>query len=215
MKKLLVTLMATASLSTTPIAFGGTQVIEVKDKGEVEMRSVIHNNVEVTILRFDDPISNLRNKIEDFEKSQSSGTSYSIKEAVRFFTDSEKIFVEFNKSMAEIAGSSGRVESWHRTGVPVSSVTENGRSKTITNKTVVVQTGASAFVSVSNFDAASRAKVVLNIHQIVPTAGTDVISYFGSSNATLRGGEILPLFWNNNGIQYCALLTLHTSNDKI
>ena len=215
MKKLLVTLLATASLTAPTIAFSGTQVVEVKDKGEVEMHSNLHSGVEIIILRFDEPIPNLSNKIVEFEHNQSTGTIYSTKDAVRFFSNSDKVFVEFNKSMAEIAGSSGRVESWHRAGVPVTSVTDNGKTKTTTYQSVMVQTGASAFVSVSDFDAAQRAKVTLKIHQIVPTSGTEVSPYFGSANATLGGDEILPMFWLNDGTQYCALITLHVSRGKI
>lgn len=215
MKKLLVTLLAAASLTASTIGFGGTQAVEVKDKGEVEMDSNLHSSVEIIILRFDEPIPNLSNKIVEFEHTQSTGTIYSTKDAVRFFSNSDKVFVEFNKSMAEIAGSSGRVESWHRTGVPVTSVTDNGKTKTTTYKSVMVQTGASAFVSVSDFDPAQRAKVTLKIHQIVRTSGTDVSPYFGNATNTLRGGEILPMFWLNDGSQYCALLTLHVSSGKI
>lgn len=215
MKKLLVTLLTTVSLAATPIVFGATQVVEVKNKESVQIRSNLNSAVDVVILRFDTPIAELGKKIEEFSKSQTSGISYSTKEAARFFSQSNQVFVEFNKGMAKAAGSSGSMESWHRNGVPVTTVTDNGKTKTTTLQSTVVKTGASAFVSVSDLDSAHRADVVLKIHQIVPVSGTDVSPYFGDTKATLRGGEILPMFWTNNGIQYCAFLTLHTSEDNI
>lgn len=215
MKKLLVTLLTTASLAASPIVFGATQVIEVKNQGQAQVRTDIRSAVDVVILRFDTPIEDLRNKIVEFEASQAKGISYSTKDAALFFNHTDQVSVEFNKGMADAAGNSGSLEAWHRSSVPVTSVVDNGKTKTTTHTSTVLQTGASAFVSVSGIDATGRAHVEMKIHQIVPTSATDVSPYFGSANAKLRGGEILPIFWTNNGTQYCAFLTFSTSKNKI
>lgn len=208
------TLLATASIAVSPIGFGATQVVEVQGQVAAQAQSNIHTAVDVVILRFDAPIPGLGNKIAEFEKNQAAGTSYNTKDAARFFSNSDQVFVEFEKGMADAAGNSGTLETWHRNGVPVTSVNDNGKTKTTTLKSEIVTTGASASVSISDLDAAHRAKVALKIHQIVPVSGTEVSPYFGDTKATLRGGQILPMFWTNNGTQYCAFLTLHTSDEK-
>ncbi|MDP9686546.1 UNVERIFIED_ORG: hypothetical protein J2W82_000194 [Pseudomonas mohnii] len=213
MKKLLVTLLATATLTAATIVFGETHVAEVQAKETVHARSNVRSAINVVILRFEKPIPELGRKISDFAKSQSAGQNYSLKEASRFFSPSDQVYVEFEKAMADATGNSGSLESWHRDGVPVSSVSNNGKTKTL--QSVVVTTGASAFVSVSDVGFDHRAQVALKIHQIALVSGTDVSPYFGDANARLRGGETLPMFWTNNGNQYCAFLTLHISEEKI
>lgn len=210
----MITLLAAAGIAVSPIGFGATQVVELKGQVAAQALPKVHTAIDVVILRFDAPIPRLGNKIAEFEKNQASGISFNTKDAARFFSQSDHIFVEFEKSMAEAAGNSSIMENWHRNGVPVTSVSDNGKTKTTTHKSVIVTTGVSASVSISDLDAAHRAEVALKIHQIVPVSGTDVSPYFGDTKATIRGGQILPMFWTNNGTQYCAFLTLHTSDEK-
>nr|WP_315444919.1 hypothetical protein [uncultured Pseudomonas sp.] len=214
MKKLLITILATTSLAAFSIAFGANTVVEITAKESPHVRPIVHNAVEVVILRFDAPITGLRDKVDEFGKNQAAGISYNTKDAARFFSQSAQVFVEFQKSMGDAAGNSASMESWHRNGVPLTSVTNDGHTKITTVQSVMVTTGASAYVSVSDLDAAHRAKVALRIHQIVKVSGADVSPYFGDTNATLRDGEILPMFWTNNGTQYCAFLALHTYVDQ-
>lgn len=214
MKKLLVNLLVIASIAASPIVFGATNVVEVTGLEASHARFHVHSAVDVVILRFDNPIVGLGNKIAEFKKNQAAGVIYSTKDAARFFSQSHQALVEFEKSIGDAAGNSGSMESWHRNGVPVTSVTNDGTMKTTTLQSVMVTTGVSAFVSVSDLDAAHRAEVALKIHQIVKVSGTDVSPYFGDSKATLRGGEILPMFWRNNETQYGAFLVLHTSDDQ-
>jgi hypothetical protein len=214
LKKLITTLLSAACIAASPVGFTATQIIEVQGQVNDQAELNIRTAVDVVILRFDAPIPGLGNKIAEFEKNQAAGASYNTKDAAQFFSNSDQVFVEFEKGMADAAGNSGTLETWHRNGVPVTSVSDNGKTKTTTLKSEIVTTGASASVSISDLDAAHRAKVALKIHQIVQVSGTDVSRYFGDTKATLRGGQILPIFWTNNGTQYCAFLTLHTSDEK-
>ncbi|MEX5540329.1 hypothetical protein [Pseudomonas poae] len=214
MKRLLITLLAAAGLAASPIVFSTTKVVEVKDNEASHVRPNVHSTVDVVILRFDGPILRLGDKIAEFEKIQAAGITYNTKDAASFFSKSRQVVVEFAKSMGDAAGNPGSMESWHRSGVPVTSVSDDGKKKTTTVQSIVVTTGASAFVSVSDFDEAHLAKVALKIHQIVKVSGTDVSPYFGDTKATLRSGQILPMFWTNSGTQYCAFLVLHMSQEQ-
>jgi hypothetical protein len=74
LKKLLVNLLVIASIAASPIVFGATNVVEVTGQEASHARFHVHSAVDVVILRFDNPIVGLGNKIAEFKKIRLQGS---------------------------------------------------------------------------------------------------------------------------------------------
>lgn len=214
MKRRFVIMLATATLAVTPVVFGESRVAEINPATTVPATPRIYSAAEVLLLRFDKPISNVESKLAEFTKKQVSGARFTAEDAANFFSDHDKVVVQLHEVMALMASGSGSLGAYERQGIPVKTEKIEGGVQTTTLQSVMVETGARASVSLSEFDSARRAEVTMKIDQAVLGSGTQTIPYTGSTAALMQGGEVLPLLWKNNGKQYGAFLALQVSQNK-
>lgn len=213
MKRTTIALLAACSITSTTFAYAETHVAEVPQRIETHARSNIHSAIGVQILRFEQPIPELSSKIANFRRDQINGKRFSTKDASRYFSSSDRFEIDFDHGIGDALGNQGTLGSWSSVGVPVTTMSANGRTKT--TKVVSVKTGAVAFVSASQLGSDHRAEIQLKIHQIVSVSETETSPYFGDTNARLSSGEMLPIFWTNNGVQYAAFLKFQTSEPAL
>ncbi|WP_426157499.1 hypothetical protein [Pseudomonas sp. TSRC2-2] len=213
MKRTAIALLAACSITTTTFVLAGTYVAEVHPVVEANTRSDVNTSVDVKILRFEQLIPGLGSRIASFQGDQSSGKRFGIEEAARFFSPSGQIGVEFDKQLAGAKGYQGTLVNWQSVSVPVTTKSADGR--TTVNKSVRVQIGASAFVSASPLGNDHRAEIELRVYHIAPVSKIETSTYSGEANGRLSNGEMLPLFWTNNGVQYAAFLTFQASESRL
>lgn len=213
MKRTALALLAACSITFTTLVHAGTYVAEVRPVVETKTRTDVNTSVNVKILRFEQLIPGVGSKIANFHHDQASGKRFSIEEAARFFSSSGQIGVEFDKAIAGAREYQGTLEQWHSEGVLVATKSADG--KTTTFESVPVRTGASVFVSASQFGSDHRSEIQMKVHQIKLVSETDTSPYFAEGDERLSSGEMLPLFWTNNGIQYAAFLTFQASEPRL
>lgn len=210
MKKSLIIMLATASLVATPVVFGETRVVELGGKASPTAKSEAQSSAVVYVVRFDKPIADLTGKLAKFTESQRAGERYTVAKAADFFGDQEQYQRVFSAPFMLEKTAPAKAASWHQQGVPVTAVTNDGKIKTTTLKSVMVKTGYSTTVSISEADPGQPFTVEMKIQQILPVAGTETSPYNGATTASVHDGDVMPLLWMNRGEQYGAFLEFHS-----
>ncbi|MGE6322758.1 hypothetical protein ACQKEF_21230 [Pseudomonas oryzihabitans] len=209
-KKSLIIMLATASLVATPVVFGETRVVELGGKASAAAESEAQGSAVVDVFRFDKPIADLTGRIAKFTESQRSGERYTVETAADFFGGQKQYQRAFSAPYLLWKTEPARAASWHEQGVPVTAVTNDGKTKTTTVKSVMVKTGYATSVSISEGNPGQPFTVEMKIQQILPVAGTETSPYNGATTASIHDGDVMPLLWTNRGEQYGAFLEFHS-----
>ncbi|WP_186375335.1 hypothetical protein [Pseudomonas oryzihabitans] len=209
-KKSLIIMLAAASLVATPVVFGETRVVELGGKASPTAESEAQSSAVLYVARFDKPIADLAGKMAKFTESQRAGERYTVEKAADFFGGQKQYQRDFSAPFMLGKTEPAKAASWHEQGVPVTAVTNDGKTKTTIVKSVMVKTGYSTSVSISEANPGQRFTVEMKIQQILPVAGTETSPYNGATTASVHDGDIMPLLWTNRGEQYGAFLEFHS-----
>jgi flagellar hook-associated protein FlgK len=209
-KKRLIIMLATASLVATPVVFGETSVVELGGKASATAESEAQGSAVVYVVHFDKPIADLTGKMAKFTESQRAGERYTVVKAADFFGGQKQYQRAFSANLMFRGTEPAGKADWHEQGVPVTSVTYDGKTKTTTLKSVMVKTGYATSVSFPEANPGKPFTIEMKIQQILPVAGTETSPYNGATTASVHNGDIMPLLWTNRGEQYGAFLEFHS-----